>query len=347
MIILKFISELKEIIKIKDERIKFLENQLNENKNEQKNEEIKNVNTSYNNFNIKLKEPIHILNKHTSCVYCLTILKDGRLVSGSYDKSIIVYNKETFKPDLTIKEHNSAIYCIITLSSGILASCSDDKTIKLFNIKDKGYNVFQTLNYHSERVNKIIELKNKYLVSCSNDKSINFYMKDNNEYIKDYTIKTKDICTSVIQTKDNEICYSEKMNDSLCFYDLQERKIKSSISNINKRNDCYERFIMINKDLLLIPGENKISIINVNKYNLVRIIDTSGSGWIFGVYILNENILLTGDGQKTIRQWKIEGDNLILISQKENSHGGDINYLMNLGKGYIASASDDCTIKIW
>ena len=320
---------------------------MNENKNEQKNEEIKNKLTSYNNFNIKLKEPIHILNNHTSCVYCLTILKDGRLVSGSYDKSIIVYNKETFKPDLTIKEHNSAIYCIITLSSGILASCSDDKTIKLFNIKDKGYNVFQTLNYHSERVNKIIELKNKYLVSCSNDKSINFYMKDNNEYIKDYTIKTKDICTSVMQTKDNEICYSEKMNDSLCFYDLQERKIKSSISNINKRNDCYERFIMINKDLLLIPGENKISIINVNKYNLVRIIDTSGSGWIFGVYILNENILLTGDGQKTIRQWKIEGDNLILISQKENSHGGDINYLMNLEKGYIASASDDCTIKIW
>ena len=30
---------------------------------------------------------------------------------------------------------------------------------------------------------------------------------------------------------------------------------------------------MKNKDLLLIPGENKKSIINVNKYNLVRIID--------------------------------------------------------------------------
>ena len=29
---------------------------------------------------------------------------------------------------------------------------------------------------------------------------------------------------------------------------------------------------MMAKDLLLIPGENKISIINVNKYNLVRII---------------------------------------------------------------------------
>ena len=172
-------------------------------------------------------------------------------------------------------------------------------------------------------------------------------MKDNNKYIKDYEIKTNGGCTSVIQTKDNEICYSEKQNSSICFFDLQQRKIKSSLNNINKRNSSYDWLIMINEDLLLIPGENKISIINVNKYNLVGMVDTSGSGWIFGFCILNENILLTGDQQKTIREWKIEGDNLILISQKEKAHEKDINYIINLGNGHIASASDDFTIKIW
>ena len=30
---------------------------------------------------------------------------------------------------------------------------------------------------------------------------------------------------------------------------------------------------MISKELLLIPGINKISIININKYKLIRIID--------------------------------------------------------------------------
>ena len=104
---------------------------------------------------------------------------------------------------------------------------------------------------------------------------------------------------------------------------------------------------MINKDLLIIPGKNKISIINVNKYNIVRIIDVNGSDWIHGVCMLNENILLTGDCNKIIREWKIEGDNLILISQKENTHNNAITYLINLGNGYIASASDDKTIKIW
>ena len=193
-----------------------------------------------------------------------------------------------------------------------------------------------------------MKLKNKSLVSCSDDNSIIFYNKyNNNRYIKDYKISTNGGCSSAIQTKENEICYSEEINDSICFYDLNQRKIKSSLNNINKKNSCYERLIMINKDLLLIPGENKISIINVNKYNLVRILDINESDWICGVCMLNENILLTGDCNEIIEQWKIEGDNLIFISQKQKAHNLAINYIIKMGNGHIASASDDKEIKIW
>ena len=60
-------------------------------------------------------------------------------------------------------------------------------------------------------------------------------------------------------------------------------------------------------------------------------------------------MLLTGDESKMIRQWRIEGDNLILISKKEKAHDDDITDLLNLGNGHIASASCsfDETIKIW
>ena len=81
---------------------------------------------------------------------------------------------------------------------------------------------------------------------------------------------------------------------------------------------------MISKDLLLITGKNKISIINVNNYKL-KIIDVPGARCIEGVCMLNQNILLTGDGANIIRQWRIEGDNLILVSKKEKAHNGPIN----------------------
>ena len=103
---------------------------------------------------------------------------------------------------------------------------------------------------------------------------------------------------------------------------------------------------MISKDLLLIAGVNKISIVNVNSYNLIRTIDVLGSGYIFTSCILNKNIILTGDQNKRIIQWKIEEDNLKLISIKEDAHNDKI-YTLSKAGNLILSGSLDKSVIIW
>ena len=104
---------------------------------------------------------------------------------------------------------------------------------------------------------------------------------------------------------------------------------------------------MISKDLLLITGENKISIVNVNTYNIINVIEASGSGCIYSACLLNKDIILTGDAKGRIIQWKIENDNLKLISKKENAHDDEIYTLSKLDNGLILSGSCDKTVKIW
>ena len=104
---------------------------------------------------------------------------------------------------------------------------------------------------------------------------------------------------------------------------------------------------MISKDLLLITGKNKISIINVNSYNLIKTINVDNSGWIYAACMLNKDMILTGDVNKRIIQWKIENDNLKFISIKENAHDDKILTLLNLGNGLILSGSADKSVKIW
>ena len=152
----------------------------------------------------------------------------------------------------------------------------------------------------------------------------------------------------MIQTKDNEICYHEYNNKSaLCFYNLFERKIITKINNISVSNYIFDSLVMMTKDLLLATGYNKLSIININSHNIIRTIDVFGSSWILCAFMLNENMILTGDLNKRIIQWKIEGDNLQLISKKENAHENYIYTLSKIGNGLIISGSYDNFVKIW
>ena len=301
----------------------------------------------YDNYNIENKNPIHILQKHDGQVYWLCVLKDGRLASCSNDKKIIIYNKNTYNPDITIEsDSNNCISFITQLSSGLLVSCCDDQKIRFFEIKELEYQLIQTLKEHQNDVYYLIELKNKNLVSCSRDCSINFYKKDNILYKLYYKHQTKGGLNSVLQTKENEICYFDYINKTLYFYDLIKKENKASISNIGINDGYKKSIILINKNLLIVPGTNEISIIDINQYKKVKSIEVPNAGDISSACILNRNMILTGDNSKTIRQWKIEGDNLIFISKKENALDSDKGALLNLKNGFIASGYNK-TIKIW
>ena len=326
----------------KDEKIKYLEKELNNMKINESTKE--NSYNSYDNFDIKQKKCIHLFKEHSSAVYCSIILYDGRIATSSRDNSIIIYNKNTFKPDIKIKEHDRPVRYILQLSSGMLASCSFDTTIKIFIIKDNNYQVFQTLKYHKGPVYKIIELNSKKLVSCSNDRSFIVYSIDSNKYYKDYQVVIDGGCFCIIQTKKNEICYSNGLN-SIYFYDLLKKKTICKINDINITG--WNSFNMITKDLLLISGYELLSIINVNNYSLSRTISVRYSGCINLSCMLNKNMLLTGDEERRIIQWKIEGDNLKLLSIKENVHSTGVITLLKLGNEQILSGSGDGEIKIW
>ena len=162
----------------------------------------------------------------------------------------------------------------------------------------------------------------------------------------DYSIYTDGSNGPIIQTKDNEICYYEG-TDAIYFYDFIKRNNIKKINNISVSACIYDSLLIISKDLLLITGYDKISIINVNTYNLIKTIKNVDSGWICVACMLNKDMILTGDENKRIIQWKIENDNLKLISKKENAHDNEIYTLSKLGNGLILSGSTDGSIKIW
>ena len=62
---------------------------------------------------------------------------------------------------------------------------------------------------------------------------------------KNLNIYTKGSNGPVIETKENEICYSEIDNNSICFYNITKKKIINQINNISITYNIFDSLLVI------------------------------------------------------------------------------------------------------
>tara|TARA_B110000902_G_C14131796_1_gene522294 strand:- start:49 stop:729 length:681 start_codon:yes stop_codon:yes gene_type:complete len=74
---------------------------------------------------------VESLSGHEGCVYSLTTLHDGTLVSGGQDHTIVMWREGRCVRILT--EHTKEVYCLVTLNAVSFASGSGDMTICTWN----------------------------------------------------------------------------------------------------------------------------------------------------------------------------------------------------------------------
>ena len=321
-------------------------------KNDEKQIEL-NYNEIFKDFNIINLTPKYKLSNHgENPIYTILQLQDGRLASGGEDGAINIYNKETFKPELTINEHSNSVYHIIQLKNGNLISCSNgEKTMNVYQLlENNNYKLLSQINVGKINQNysprKIRELENGQIGLVAQE-SIIFYLNINNQLDEDFKINKDDNQIgnyyNMIPVKPGElvICGNK---DKIQFFELNSRKLKEII-NINR--DIHwspdNLLCMMNERCLCVGGTNKITLIDVYQKSIIKEIEDQGVH--FCLCKLNDNILLSGK-ENDITQWKISQNNLTLVSKKEKAHQGYIFQIIKFNN-LVISCSDDKSIKIW
>ena len=100
-------------------------------------------------------------------VICLRILKNGDIISGSYDHTAKIWKKGKDNPEATLEGHEFTVFDISECKNGNILTASGDGTIKLWDIKTK--KCIQTFIGHSDYVVSLHSTKGNVFISGSYD----------------------------------------------------------------------------------------------------------------------------------------------------------------------------------
>ena len=307
------------------------------------------INSLKNLFNNnKLQNNIRELKNHTSSVYNIIILKDGRLSSCGGDGLINIYNKQNYNVDLQIKDKCEVFYHK-ELSNNNIISCCSDKTLKIY----KNNNLIYTLNGHNNWVCKVIELENNKLISCAYDNTMKIWEFDGNKYncTNTFTISNSNNWTNILRINKDKLVSSAYSSNYIKFWDIKNNF--NEIKTLNNIETCYwNSMCMINDNILLIGGYSSggIYIINTDNYQMISQVHKNIKYVYSIIELMNGNILIgccDENNKYSLIEYKYENNDLIKILSKDNAHSSYIWGLIEMNDGMIISCSDDKSIKYW
>ena len=109
---------------------------------------------------------------HTDQILDLTLLSDGSLVSSSKDRTVRIWDPESFQNKSTLSLGNKNLNALASLTSGLLAISVDDK-IKIYNPRTEEFE--KTLTGHPKTITTLLGIPGNYLASGAQDNIIKIW----------------------------------------------------------------------------------------------------------------------------------------------------------------------------
>jgi WD40 repeat protein len=283
-----------------------------------------------------------------------------------------------------IKAHTQSVTCLIELQNQSMASCSLDKTIKLWGKANSGeFILYRTYEGHTEGVMAIREMPEfKALCSCSIDKCIKIWELKNTTCIAtlkghtmpviaiDYSSSLKFIFSgsddltvriwnatdhkTVKVIKDNQqsvtaVLYVDPFAYLVTGSDDKMLKFYNGKNNFEwvKTIDTLLSEIVCLKyagsRVLASCQDGNVFFINIKFLKRIRSVKFSNDA-VHDFFVMDhDTFLVTGGTDCKGRVWKVGSGERTVLS----GHSREINGIILLSDGRIASASADKTILVW
>ena len=287
---------------------------------------------------------------HTNGVYTLAVTPDGkRLISGSYDYTIRIWDVETSAPMAKpLLGHDGWVNSIAVTPDGkCLISGSEDKTIRIWDLETHNQ-IGNAIQGHEKSVNAIaITTDGKRIVSGSDDKTIRIWDLETHSQIGNPIQGHEKPVNAIAITTDGKRIISGSDDKTIRIWNMETcMQIGKAIKG---HEDCVNA-VAINKNGNRIISGSDDRTIRIWNIDTGEQIGKSIQGYNYSVRALtitpDDKRIVSGLGDKTIRIWDLE--TRLPIENPFRGHEDWIRAVTVTPDGkYIISGSGDRTIRIW
>jgi WD40 repeat protein len=247
--------------------------------------------------------------RHHSRINCCAFLPDERIITGSDDSTLKIWNIKTgfsntsCKCELTLEGHTDSVEMCRVLSDGRIISASLDNTLKIWNIQNGMCEL--TMRGHTDSIKDCSILSDGKIISASYDGTLKIWN------IKSGSSNTSCNCELTL-------C-EDKYNNMTCYAILSDRRIVSGTSN----------------------GTLKIWNISNGKCELIL---KGHSGTVSCCSVLPDGRIISGSFDDTLKIWNPQIGKCEVTLE---GHNDWVSCCAISPDGIIVSGSYDNTLKIW
>ena len=280
---------------------------------------------------------VRTLSGHGGGVNALALTGDGRVVSGSSDGTVKVWDLNSGQEERTLSGHGDGVNALALTGDGRVVSGSSDGTVKVWDLNSGQEQ--RTLSGHGDWVNALALTGDGRVVSGSDDGTVKVW--DLNSGHEQRTLSGHGGGVRALALTGDGRVVSGSSDGTVKVWDLNSGQEERTLSG----HGGGVKALALTGDGRVVSGsdDGTVKVWDLNSGHEQRTLSGHGDG-VNALALTGDGRVVSGSFDGTVKVWDLNS------GQEERTlsgHGDGVNALALTGDGRVVSGSSDGTVKVW